>query len=319
MGNQMSQSSKSSKSSKGSKNKADSIKSTSTEDSSADSNQPIFSQHYLLPCTEEETLRLRTQHYLVKYIFQKNIRAPLEDLLAHAHPIVLDVGSGDKATWLNDMAMDYPSAIFHGVDIVQALLDNPEENNLPPNCRLVKADLMEGIPYPDNTFDYVHQRMMATAYPSESVDFIMSEIVRVTKPGGWVEMMEGDLPPKRCGPEFKHVFKTIRDVFHGQSQSSASFRGHALHQHLRHYCFTDVEASYLSVPVCWGGAVGKMSYEIIAAFLRNMAPVFYPLFGMKGDYDTAVYEQYIDKAFNECVEFQTFINIHWVYGKKPLA
>jgi hypothetical protein len=55
--------------------------------------------------------------------------------------------------------------------------------------------------------DYVHQRMMLVLYPSHSVDTLFKDILRVTKPNGWIEMVEPELTPKSAGPLFAKLFK----------------------------------------------------------------------------------------------------------------
>lgn len=37
------------------------------------------------------------------------------------------------------------------------------------------------------------------------------------------------------------------------------------------------------------------------------------------EFDREKYETMIDTAFDECAEYQTFINIRWAYGKKVVS
>lgn len=51
-----------------------------------------------------------------------------------------------------------------------------------------------------------------------------------------------------------------------------------------------------------------------------MGPFVYrELLGEKAGeyYDEEQFEAYMDKAFDECVEYQTFFNIYWASGRKP--
>ncbi|CAG8853328.1 14285_t:CDS:2, partial [Gigaspora margarita] len=48
-------------------------------------------------------------------------------------------------------------------------------------------NVLEGIPFEDNTFDFVFQRYLVFGYPKEKWPFIMNEIVRVLKLGGFLE------------------------------------------------------------------------------------------------------------------------------------
>jgi hypothetical protein len=50
--------------------------------------------------------------------------------------------------------------------------------------------------------------------------------------------------------------------------------------------------------------------------LRHMGPLLYEYVDME-EFDQEVYDALLDKACDECVEYQTFFNIRWAYGRKP--
>jgi ubiquinone/menaquinone biosynthesis C-methylase UbiE len=50
------------------------------------------------------------------------------------------------------------------------------------------VDTTEGLPFPDNSFDYVVQRNALYNYTKEEWDsIVIPEMIRVLKPGGWIE------------------------------------------------------------------------------------------------------------------------------------
>jgi ubiquinone/menaquinone biosynthesis C-methylase UbiE len=75
---------------------------------------------------------------------------------------VLDSGCG-PASWTLEMAEKYPNSKFHGVDIAGAF---PE--TLPANLELITGNIAKHIPFPDNTFDYVHQRLLIGGFTEEN-------------------------------------------------------------------------------------------------------------------------------------------------------
>lgn len=91
------------------------------------------------------------------------------------------------------MAQDFPASTFVGVDMV---IPNPP-NGIPPNCRFVKASALSRLPFPDNTFDYIYQRFVVMIYKQVDWPKAVSEIIRVTKPGGWVELFDTDMLMER--------------------------------------------------------------------------------------------------------------------------
>ena len=49
---------------------------------------------------------------------------------------------------------------------------------------------MQGLPFPDASFDFVYIRFMYAVIPATMWATVMQEIFRITRPGGWVESLE---------------------------------------------------------------------------------------------------------------------------------
>ena len=60
------------------------------------------------------------------------------------------------ATWSLDMAEMYPNSTFHGVDAYPVY---PSEVK-PQNCHFQPANVAEKLPFPDNHFDFIYQRLL---------------------------------------------------------------------------------------------------------------------------------------------------------------
>jgi hypothetical protein len=84
------------------------------------------------------------------------------------------------------MTFEVPECEFLGIDIAPL----PPTTILPPNCSFERVNVLEGIPKPDNYFDYVYQRLMVTAIPADKWEQHIQECVRVCASGGWVEIAE---------------------------------------------------------------------------------------------------------------------------------
>ncbi|CAG8714992.1 18390_t:CDS:2, partial [Racocetra fulgida] len=119
---------------------------------------------YPYPVDDEESDRLHLQHFWTRYIWQSNFSAPIENLLNYHEPTILDIG--------------YPNANIVGLDIT---VQQPTQIK-PSNFTFVKANVLDGLPFDDNTFDYVFQRYMIGGYPKEKWPFVINELVRVLKP-----------------------------------------------------------------------------------------------------------------------------------------
>ncbi|RIA99728.1 S-adenosyl-L-methionine-dependent methyltransferase [Glomus cerebriforme] len=150
-----------------------------------------------LPDDANEIDRYHMHHFLKKYIFQNNFSSPIEEKLMRNECKVLDVACG-AGTWLLDLSINYPKSKFFGLDIKPLF---PKEIK-PDNLEFIQADMLNGLPYPDNEFDFVHQETMLLMLTPDQWNYAISEIVRVTKPGGWIELVEPYSFATGAGPLF---------------------------------------------------------------------------------------------------------------------
>jgi SAM-dependent methyltransferase len=153
---------------------------------------------YVLPKDEAEIHRLDFQHYMLRYAMQGNYLAPI----GQPHDI-LDVGTG-TGRWALEMAHAFPNANVIGIDLVEPPVDANVGKNVgkkkqpdirPPNYTFLTANVLEGLPFPGMSFDYAHQRLLIGGVPAVRWPEVIAELVRVTRPGGWVEMGEGGTTP----------------------------------------------------------------------------------------------------------------------------
>ncbi|KAI8973481.1 S-adenosyl-L-methionine-dependent methyltransferase [Mycotypha africana] len=86
------------------------------------------------------------------------------------------------------MATEYPAAEFVGIDKVLLF----PQTIRPANVTFKQIDVTHGLPFEDNTFDFVHIRLFLLAFNREQWVACLQEIRRVTKPGGYVQLMEDD-------------------------------------------------------------------------------------------------------------------------------
>jgi SAM-dependent methyltransferase len=171
--------------------------------STVSSSQPKFTAE-VYPCTLTEANRQQGEHYLLKHLFQISYFAPVDEVLSKPGSAVLDIACGPHASWILDVANDFPDCTFYGFDIIEPFsVEEGSICHIPANCKLRQMDLFEsGLDYPDNTFDFLHQRMVHLIYQQDKLHWLMSEVLRVTKDDGWIEFIEPDLAPKRAGPIF---------------------------------------------------------------------------------------------------------------------
>lgn len=87
-------------------------------------------------------------------------------------------------SWLFELATDFPSATFTGIDISPVIPTTIK----PRNVFFIQGDILDGLPFEDNTFDFVHQRILLVAFSLNEWQGVVNEMVRVLKPGGYLEV-----------------------------------------------------------------------------------------------------------------------------------
>ncbi|RIA97153.1 S-adenosyl-L-methionine-dependent methyltransferase [Glomus cerebriforme] len=158
---------------------------------------------YFLPSADKNIERLQMQHYLFsKCVWRSNHSSPVEEIFAPGGTSVLDVQCG-SGIWMSDLATEYPNSTFVGIDddADRARIEIPL-----PNAAFLHHNLMEGLPFPDDTFDFVHQRFFTSVNETDWQEYILPDMVRVLKPGGWIELMELS-PFSNAGHMTKKMFK----------------------------------------------------------------------------------------------------------------
>lgn len=112
-------------------------------------------------------------------------------------------GSG---TWLLELARMYPNNEYYGVDVTPLL----PTDSLPGNVQFFSVNVLYDLPFEAFTFDFVHQRLLVRNFNTKQWQTIIGELARVTKPYGFIEIMEMDLSPYCQGPTTKKLFEACK-------------------------------------------------------------------------------------------------------------
>uniref|UniRef100_A0A1D1YLI9 Demethylmenaquinone methyltransferase n=1 Tax=Anthurium amnicola TaxID=1678845 RepID=A0A1D1YLI9_9ARAE len=221
---------------------------------------------YNLPIDDAEVDRLHLQHYTYRYYYGSNCSAPVEEMLKQGRARVLDVGCG-AATWLLEMATEYPTCFFTGIDISPMF---PAEIK-PKNVHFIQRNAIDGLPFPDGTFDFVFMRMMYLSFTADQWEnVIVRELSRVLKPGGWIELMECDQSLTDMGP----LTTDYADKASGLLEELGIPTN--LTELIPDYidtvgCFEELTAEPREIPIgTWGGNLSQMYLDNVAAAYQTL-------------------------------------------------
>ncbi|GAB5590109.1 hypothetical protein Unana1_05009 [Umbelopsis nana] len=152
---------------------------------------------YPLPIDEEEIDRMQVEHYLLKELFGDALyHSPVTDQLAKgAH--VLDLGQ--VSILIVFILKMWMWSLVHGCDIAPMY----PTSVIPENCAFELCDVSHGLPFSDGSFDLVVSRNMALALRYDIWEDYVDDMVRVARPGAFIEIIETDWDVKSKGPRLK--------------------------------------------------------------------------------------------------------------------
>jgi SAM-dependent methyltransferase len=170
---------------------------------------------YLLPTDDIEFTRQDFEHHLLRQALKSNVLAPIGQ-----PQTILDVGLG-TGRWALEIAAQFPSAGVFGLDITAPptlqtiardlrMMSGDQAKSPLSNFSFVAGNILTQLPFANGTFDYVHMRFLNAAVPLARWRHVMSELVRVTRRGGWIEAVDTSWTPLQGGPATEQVFYWAR-------------------------------------------------------------------------------------------------------------
>jgi SAM-dependent methyltransferase len=203
---------------------------------------------YLIPRHPGEVDRLDLQHYAFREALGANHLAPIGRPRS-----ILDAGAG-TGQWAFELCEEFPEAQVVGLDLV------PGKPRHPPGYRAVRSNLLAGLPFVGDAFDFVHQRLLFLAVPVTAWPALIQDLVRVTRPGGWIELVEPPLMGfDRPGPAIERLSQLALAAASRRGLDVNSTVYGSLDGWLRDAGTVDVTRREVTLPVGeWGGRVGSL-------------------------------------------------------------
>ena len=256
----------------------------------------------MLPRHPAEIDRLDVQHYALRAALHGNYVAPVS-----APARILDVGSG-TGQWAFDLCEEFPGSLVVGLDV------DPGKPERPDNYRFVRANVLQGLPIADGTFDFVHQRLLQAAIPLALWGDEVRQLLRVTRPGGFVELMEIGDRTEPAGPAMTHMWSLCSRLASGYGLDWTRAVPDSLDGHLRQAGAVDVQRHHVAVPIgAWGATVGEMMAIDLEALFTRLCPQFEARLGVPA----AECAELIAAAVQECETYHSNAICTFAVGRRP--
>ena len=264
---------------------------------------------YFLPKDEEEVNRLDFQHYLFRFALRGNFAAPIQTPAS-----ILDVGTG-TGRWAMEMAALFPLANVVGLDVVPPPADENASlghglDRRPDNYIYIQGNVLDGLPFPDASFDFVHQRLLVAALPEARWPGVVAELLRVTRPGGWVELLEAI--PTKGGPGMNALYEWLVAV--GLRRGVNTLVTPHIADFLRAAGAQSVVARDLPMAMGkWGGRAGIMMETNYFALHKGLEAMM----EQQGITTARAFEEAMAAARQEIAQGQYIWPYFLAYGQRP--
>jgi ubiquinone/menaquinone biosynthesis C-methylase UbiE len=226
---------------------------------------------YVLPKDKAEGDRLDLQHHLFKLAAGGNYRAPIRQPRA-----ILDVACG-TGIWGREMAQQFKRARVVGFDIDRTPMERSLEllgpnGMFPQNFTFLTADALKPFPFEDEEFDFTHARLLSPFLPIVQWPQVIAEMVRVTKPGGYIEIVDSAGFPRSPSPAWNTLAKVSEQLYQARGLHLAV--GPHLADYLRQAGLNRVQERAFTLGT--GRAAERQQRLLVADLLgatTNMAPI----------------------------------------------
>ncbi|KAG9300068.1 hypothetical protein G9A89_018345 [Geosiphon pyriformis] len=225
------------------------------------------SYQYIFPINDVEVERMQACHHLFKSVFNGNFSSPIKEILKSG-AVVLDFGSG-PGTWITDMASDFPNSTFHGIEKSYILCEELK----PSNVHVHNRNILEGLPFQDGNFDFLYLRLMCSSFTrTQWEEFVIKEVTRVLKPGGWIEIVEAPPFLFNCGTVGSSLIEATRKELEvNKIDPSIFLRFPELLKSEGN--FEEIMSEEAMVPVGgWGGKTGEFTHGIYHKIFTLLGP-----------------------------------------------
>jgi ubiquinone/menaquinone biosynthesis C-methylase UbiE len=190
---------------------------------------------------------------------------------------------------------------------------SPPAPRSPDNYRFVRCNVLQGLPFPDGAFDYVHQRLMTAGIPVQRWPAVVQDLVRVARPGGWVELLEVSTEVEPMGPAMRRMWDVFARMGRSRGLDTLGHVFRSMERYLAQAGAVAVDVHTLQMPIGqWGGEPGTLMSIDFRSLMTRLAPAF----AAHGLPETECHEL-TARMMDEFEELHPTLETKVVFGRRP--
>ncbi|KAI9251344.1 S-adenosyl-L-methionine-dependent methyltransferase [Phascolomyces articulosus] len=260
---------------------------------------------YILPSDQDEVKRLKLNHDLWKELMNGLFKSDMHEQLTKGIR-VLDVGCG-PGWWTLDMAALYPNSQFIGIDMADVFV----AQDLPSNVTFEQMNAGTGLEFDDASFDFVFQRFLVMGLSVEQYSSSVTEMKRILKPGGAIEILELINDYSNASPAFARIGSWIHQAM--SARGLDSFIADKVSSVLETAGFKNITDVNYDVPI---GPWGDESGEMFLSIQKLALPAVKVMVTELTDTTVEEYDKTEEQAYKEALSHQVSTRFRLIYATK---
>ncbi len=233
---------------------------------------------------------------------------------------VLDVGCGPGG-WILEAAQTYPGMLLFGIDISGRMIEyarvQSSEQGFADRIEFRVMDALRMLEFPASFFDLVNLRLSTSFMRIWDWPKMLSELQRVTHPGGVVRVTEADVIHDSNSPALTQFYEMFQCALfkagHLFEQETTGITAHLVPLFTQHG-LQQVQTKAHALEYQAGTHQGQSYAEGVKNMFRTLRPFIQKWGCLSQEYDT-IYQQALDEMQRS--DFHVTWKLLTVWGEKP--
>ncbi len=233
---------------------------------------------------------------------------------------VIDVGCG-SGTWVIDAARTYPNMSLAGIDISARMIEyarsQAAEQGVADRVEFRVMDALRMLEFQNNFFDLANLRLSASFMRKWDWPKMLSELQRITRPGGTIRITESDIVHQSNSSAVTQLYEmfqcALAQAGHLFEPSTTGITAHLVPL-LTQHGIQDVQTKVYSLEYQAGTSQGQEYSENLRYFFRTIRPFLQKWGCLSENYNT-IYQQALDEM--QQADFHSIWTLLTAWGTSP--